>query len=105
MRTQLEVLVSHSKGRTLRPEESSKIGNEVIRILGEMELKKNKMIAFSINTTLRNLKELTERFEKEEKVSAETLRTGFKLCRSIVQKAVEEFSACGNEKERPLYLM
>lgn len=91
-------------GKTLQ-RENDEMKKNYPRMLEEMEQKKNKIVAFSINTTLQYLKEILEKFEKEDRISAETLQRGLKISRLIVQKAIEEYTACADQKERPLYLM
>jgi len=104
-KNQIIGMITNSKFKTLQEEDKEKLKGDFSGILKEMEQKKNKIISFSINTTLLNLKQIIEKFEKNEKISAEALKLGLKISRLIVEKSIEEYKNCFNEKEKPLYLM
>ncbi len=96
------------KENAINEEEKNVIKTKFSAILSEMEEKKNKIIGFSINMTLKNLKEIIERFEREDdcdKISLQEMKLGMQISRAVVEKAVEEYNICSNTKEKPLYLM
>lgn len=48
---------------------------------------------------------LTEKVERNDRISMESLQMCFKISRAIVDKSIEEYKFCLNEQEKPLYLM
>ena len=104
------IITKDATGTTLKLKEEDKmmIKNQFSKVLKEMDDKKNKIIAYSINYALKQLKEIIEKIENQgncTNISLDEMKLGLKMSRAIVQKAVEEYSFCGDEKEKPLYLM
>lgn len=89
----------------INSEIKEKIKNDYKILLSELEMKKNKIIALSINSTLGNLKILYDKLEKNEKIALESMNIAFKISRAIVEKSIQEFQACSNEGEKKLFLM
>ena len=62
-------------------------------------------MAGSINATLQSLKDLVNRLEQYQKMPIEALQVGMKVSRVVIKKAMEEMTACKNEREMTLYMM